>query len=515
MSAATLPEWLSRLSAAAPEAAAMRHKRRGVWTAWDFNRLTLEAEHFAFALRRLGVAPGSVVSILSESRPEWLAADLGTQLAGCVSHGVHPTWSAAATLHVLELARSEVVIVENAAQLRKLEPKLAAECLRRVVLLDERDVAGSAGCTVVSWASFAGFGSEFAREHGPSLRAHRVSADDTAWLQESPAHPQAHPLRPVTQSQALESIAAAASIARTHRGQSVLSFAPLAHAGERALVYAALAAGTVVHFAEQPATVLNDLQDVQPHWVHAPARFWEKQMSRIEAQAFLAPRWARSALRKMLAGLEPRGLSRLTARNIRRRLGLVRSPFVISSGGRCSPEVLGWYAALGVRVEEAYIDRLEEAHADDAERELAASCAIADALVFECLAGLRAALLRPEREFLLAWAQERQLPFTRFDDLLTSPAVGELLRFEVERANARLPEGDRIGAFRLILAELAADDEALSGSLRLRRDVVAQRHADLLEQMGGENVEAAKAAGQVAAEVLRGLRSRAAGDAPR
>jgi len=135
--------------------------------------------------------------------------------------------------------------------------------------------------------------------------------------------------------------------------------------------------------------------------------------------------------------------------------------------------------------------------------------------VFEGLAGQRAALLRPEREFLLAWAQERQLPFTRFDDLLTSPAVGELLRSEVERANARLPEGGRIGAFRLIPAELAADDEALSGSLRLRRDVVAQRHADLLEQMGGEDVEAAKAAGQVAAEVLRGLRSRAAGDAPR
>src|SRR6185369_10308949 len=111
-------------------------------------------------------------------------------------------------------------------------------------------------------------------------------------------HPESLPLRAVRQAQALESIAAAASIARTHRGQSVLSFAPLAHAGERALVYAALAAGTVVHFAEQPATVLNDLQDVQPHWVHAPARFWEKQVSRIEAQALLAPQWARSALRR-------------------------------------------------------------------------------------------------------------------------------------------------------------------------------------------------------------------------
>jgi hypothetical protein len=56
------------------------------------------------------------------------------------------------------------------------------------------------------------------------------------------------------------------------------------------------------------------------------------------------------------------------------------------------------------------------------------------------------------------------------------------------------------------------EDEALTAVLRLRRDVIARRHAALLEEMACPQADAAKAAGLVVVTVIRGLRSKASDD---
>ena len=214
----------------------------------------------------------------------------------------------------------------------------------------------------------------------------------------------------------------------------------------------------------------------------------------------LAPRLARRAYSAAVAGARPGGWSRWPARNVRRRLGLLRARSAFCSGATLSTEVVRWFGVLGVPLTDVYALWEAAAPADEAatgefahepagagaaERELRACCAIADALVFEPAPRRRVALLRPERDYLLAWAQEQQLPFTGFEDLLRLPAVDELLRSQVERANARLPTGERVAAFRLVTDGEEPEDDAVSATLGLRRSVIGQRHAALLAEVAG------------------------------
>jgi long-chain acyl-CoA synthetase len=79
------------------------------------------------------------------------------------------------------------------------------------------------------------------------------------------------------------------------------------------------------------------------------------------------------------------------------------------------------------------------------------------------------------------WAERHRIPFTTYTDLSARPQVLELLRGEVEKVNASLPEAQRIRRFLLLYKELDADDEELTRTRKLRRGVIAQKYNDIIE----------------------------------
>ena len=70
-------------------------------------------------LVKLGLKRGEVVSILAETVPEWLYADMGTMGAGGVTNGIYPTDSAKQVDYILNDSRSRFLFVENEEQLDK------------------------------------------------------------------------------------------------------------------------------------------------------------------------------------------------------------------------------------------------------------------------------------------------------------------------------------------------------------------------------------------------------------
>ena len=70
-------------------------------------------------LVKLGLARGDVVSILAETVPEWLYADMGTMGAGGVTNGIYPTDSAKQVDYIVNDSRSRFLFVENDEQLDK------------------------------------------------------------------------------------------------------------------------------------------------------------------------------------------------------------------------------------------------------------------------------------------------------------------------------------------------------------------------------------------------------------
>ncbi len=85
------------------------------------------------------------------------------------------------------------------------------------------------------------------------------------------------------------------------------------------------------------------------------------------------------------------------------------------------------------------------------------------------------------------WAERNRIAFTTYTDLSARDQVLELLRGEVARVNATLPEAQRIRDFVLLYKELDADDEELTRTRKVRRGVINQKYADIIAALyGGE-----------------------------
>ncbi|HJX27126.1 MAG TPA: AMP-binding protein, partial [Thermoanaerobaculia bacterium] len=79
------------------------------------------------------------------------------------------------------------------------------------------------------------------------------------------------------------------------------------------------------------------------------------------------------------------------------------------------------------------------------------------------------------------WAERQRISFTTYTDLSARPEVLELLRGEVEKVNASLPEPQRIRDFLLLYKELDADDEELTRTRKVRRGVINEKYGGIIE----------------------------------
>jgi len=84
------------------------------------------------------------------------------------------------------------------------------------------------------------------------------------------------------------------------------------------------------------------------------------------------------------------------------------------------------------------------------------------------------------------WAEQRSIAFTNYTSLSSRPEVYRLLREEVEKVNATLPEPQRVRKFVLLYKELDADDGELTRTRKVRRNVIADKYADIIDAIYGD-----------------------------
>jgi long-chain acyl-CoA synthetase len=82
-----------------------------------------------------------------------------------------------------------------------------------------------------------------------------------------------------------------------------------------------------------------------------------------------------------------------------------------------------------------------------------------------------------------AWASEHSVPYTTFRDLSEKPEVGQLIGDWVDSVNKDLGPAEQIRAFRVLPTQLDEASGALTSTRRVRREVVIERYAALVEDM--------------------------------
>jgi long-chain acyl-CoA synthetase len=93
------------------------------------------------------------------------------------------------------------------------------------------------------------------------------------------------------------------------------------------------------------------------------------------------------------------------------------------------------------------------------------------------------ALIQIEPDLVGDWATRRGINFTSFEDLAARPEVVKLIEGEVQRVNELLARVEQVKAFRLLPKELHQDDGEVTATQKLKRRVVYEKFASLIEDM--------------------------------
>src|SRR5213083_1243498 len=83
------------------------------------------------------------------------------------------------------------------------------------------------------------------------------------------------------------------------------------------------------------------------------------------------------------------------------------------------------------------------------------------------------------------WAERRGLAYTSYADLSQKPEVRELIREEVRKCNATLPDVTKVRRFLLLTKDLDADDAEVTRTRKVRRGYVAEKYATVIDAFYG------------------------------
>lgn len=344
------------------------------WTSGK--ELLPKVRDISLGLTALGMQPGDRVAILSESRTEWLLADLAVLAAGAVTTPIYPTLTADQVAFILADCGASMVFVSTAVQFEKLQSVLDRTPSVRVVVTMEPVVTGARVRTetlqAVAEAGHdvlrAGWG--VAREFHD--RAKRVRPADLAtiiYTSGTTGEPKGVML---THGNLVANIDGILQRLRLDDDDYALSFLPLCHAFERMVAYVYLTTGVSFAFAESIDTIARDLRLIRPTIMTGVPRVFEKLRARIFEKASQAPplrrrvfHWAVAVAKRrggILASRRPvpatlrlasAAADRLVFAKIREAVG-GRLRFAVSGSAPLDPDLGAFFFGAGLPLLEGY-----------------------------------------------------------------------------------------------------------------------------------------------------------------
>ncbi len=117
------------------------------------------------------------------------------------------------------------------------------------------------------------------------------------------------------------------------------------------------------------------------------------------------------------------------------------------------------------------------------ENQLKFSPYITDAVVVGDRRPYLTCLVMIDHENVTKYAQDHNVPFTNYTSLCHTREVQDLVGAEIDKVNARFARVETIKQFRLIDQLLDEEDDELTPTMKLKRKVVNEKYAQLIETM--------------------------------
>ena len=373
----TVPELFWNAVRERDEQVWLRQKELGIWQSQSWQEVGQAVRELACGLLQLGLQRGEVVSILANTRREWVMADLAVLSGAAVCNGIYPTDAPAQVHYLCEDSGTVMLFVEDDEQLDKaLEVRDQLPRLRQIIVFDDEGLRGLHDPMVISLSQLREIGRSHLAQQEPVMaqRIADLQPDDLAILVYTSG----------TTGKPKGAMHSHRALVHTVRGYNTLvarstddecmCFLPLCHIAERVGgEYFSLYTGNKLNFVENPETVPENVREIAPTVFTAVPRVWEKfysgvmialkESSRLQQLAY---GWAIAVgyrvADRVMAGqsvgawlkLQFRLARLLALDNTRKLIGIHRARYCVTGAAPISPELVRWYLALGVPMLEVW-----------------------------------------------------------------------------------------------------------------------------------------------------------------
>ncbi len=389
--------WANRVATSA-EKVGFRHRTASGWVDVTWRQADVASSEVAGGLAAMGLLPGDRVCILSQTRLEWLLADIGILKAGGATVPIYPSSLAEQCAFIVKDSGATWVFAEDAAQVEKLLPLLTGASGIKIVhiaddaALEKPDARGRSAVLLADVLAAANvrqavLSLDTLREKGRAWLAEGNNAADLIrragtirpadlftiiYTSGTTGMPKGAVLSHQNLVSACQSGIRSLTI---HESDLQYLFLPLAHVLGREMEWCAIMAGSVVAFSEGIAKIKDNLVEVRPTFMAGVPRIFEKFYG-----AVLAGSRQGSAVKKALvrwafgvgaawskatraAGGKPASgwlgfrysiANKLVFAKLRARLGLDRCRFLISGGAPLAGEIAEFFHAAGLLILEGY-----------------------------------------------------------------------------------------------------------------------------------------------------------------
>ncbi|HEY9373480.1 AMP-dependent synthetase/ligase [Streptomyces sp.] len=305
------------------------------WKSLSWSQAAERVYAIAAGLIDLGVQAEQRVALASATRVEWILVDLGVMCAGAATTTIYPQTNAEESAFILSDSESRVLIAEDATQLAKARERRAElPDLHHVVVLDAAGIEEGAEDDPEGWvvtlADLEARGAAYLEKHPEAVkeRVAAITAEQLATLiytSGTTGRPKGVRLPHDNWSYMAKAIAGTGLISADDVQYLWL---PLAHVFGKVLTSGQIEVGHVTAVDGRIDKIIVNLPVVQPTYMAAVPRIFEKVYNGVAAKA----REAGGAKYKIFqwAAEVAREYAKVTQDNFR-RTGTASAPFALTA----------------------------------------------------------------------------------------------------------------------------------------------------------------------------------------
>ncbi|MCD6090301.1 MAG: long-chain fatty acid--CoA ligase [Bacteroidales bacterium] len=260
---------------------ALAVKRNKKWDIFSTQQYLDSAYDFAYGLLALGYKKGEKIGTVSNNRPEWNFVDMGMAMVGIVHVPIYPTISDAEYEYILAHSEVKTLIVSDKSLYKRLVPLAKKVSTIENIYVFNEDIEGAK-----SWTEIRDLGTQNRAKYKEELETVKTSIkpeDMATIIYTSGTTGNAKGVM-LSHTNLVSNVIATTIIQPLEFGDKVLSFLPLCHSYERMLNMNFQYKGIRIYYAENMASIVDNLNEINPDGFSTVPRLLEKVYDKIMAK---------------------------------------------------------------------------------------------------------------------------------------------------------------------------------------------------------------------------------------